>query len=183
MARGRKYRRYSRRVSSGRGGAKIWIAIVAVLAFLALCLVISVMVGIALGKRAEDDGKMQLDLGTKEYYSGDKKIVSVNAYIYNGDFDVSRIWLGEKDFSLCLRDGEGRSAYSLLPGVSLEGYGVGENDLAEHVEYIKEYGGRVCAYMWWICTRTRIRRWQSCIGHMTWRWQNMPRNAVPMSWF
>jgi hypothetical protein len=148
MAKGARYKKYSRRASSlSRAGSRTALIILAVVAFLALCLIVSVAIGIALGKRTEKLPQREgLDLTFREYYSGDRQIKAVNAYLYDMEYDVSNIWRDLPDFSFCLRRSDGGMGFD--PELGFLPAGSGGDKLSEHVEYIKEYGGYVCGYMY-----------------------------------
>lgn len=148
MAKGARYKKYSRRTTShSRSNAHVVPIILAIVTFLALCLIISVAIGIALGKRAEKlPQKEGLDFSIENYYSGDRQIKAADAYIYNMDYNISNIWRGLTDFSFCLCESDGSMRFD--PDLGFLPAGSGGDKLSEHTEYIKEYGGYIYGYMY-----------------------------------
>ena len=150
MAKGARYKKYSRRAATKtRAVSRALPFILAAVAFVVLSLVISVALGLALGKRAEKAAVAEkTDITFKEYYSGDRRVKAVDAYLYDMEYDISNIWRGLPDFSFCLREADGAIHYDPQLGF-LPSDGISGGDaLTEHTEYIKEYGGYVCGYMY-----------------------------------
>lgn len=150
MAKGAKYKKYSRRASSRtHSGSKMMPILLAVIAFLALCFIVSVAIGIALGKRAKNVAPdTSLDIAFKEYYSGNRQIKAVDAYLYDMEYDISNIWRGLTDFSFCLREKDGSIGFDPELGFLPSNVAAEADKLSEHTEYIKEYGGYICGYMY-----------------------------------
>ena len=149
MARGIRFKKYSRRTSRARNSSRVWLAVLIVAVFLVLCLLISVIIGLVLGKKAESQAqKPKLDVAVDTYYSGERQVKRVDAFIYDWDFNISNIWRDEIDFSVCLQESDGSLAYDPGLGITLDGIAFGEKSLAEHVGYIKDYGGHVSAYLY-----------------------------------
>ena len=149
MARGIRFKKYSRRTSRARNSSRVWLAVLIVAVFLVLCLLISVVIGLVLGKKAESQAqKPKLDVAVDTYYSGERQVKRVDAIIYDWDFNISNIWRDEIDFSVCLQESDGSLAYDPGLGITLDGIAFGEKSLAEHVGYIKDYGGHVSAYLY-----------------------------------
>jgi hypothetical protein len=152
MARGVRTGRYSRR-SLYSGGRARWILIaIAAAVFVLLSLVISVVVGISLGKRAEKYPSLpKYDLSVEEYYSSDKKVGAVDAYAFSPTANVnSYIVKGITDFSLYLRTSDGELAFSSKVAEKLGGIQAedGKYDLGAIADKIHVSGGRVCAYFY-----------------------------------
>ncbi len=153
MAGRKRARKYSRRASRMRRSSKKWVIPVAIAVFLALCFVVSVVIGLALGKRAEEyQPAPKYDLAVKDYYSGDKKVKTVDARDYKWGFGTSRyISDGITDFSVCLRDADGFITYDSQVEVSFGEISEGSRRLSDEVKAIHDVGGYVCGY---ICVRS-----------------------------
>lgn len=151
MARVRRRNRYSRRTVLNRDRSRVWIYIVALAAFVMLCLMISVGIGILLAERAErHENTPKYDFASKPYYSGDKIVKPVNAqpYIF-GDYAGLLTGVGITDFSVCLRASDGSLTYNTEYDVDLgEPTQEGVSALSKYTAYIHENGGRVCAYFY-----------------------------------
>lgn len=152
MARGMRIGRYSRRLSYVGGRSRVMLIVIAAVVFVLLSLVISIVVGIALGKRAEKfDSMPEYDLSVEEYYSGDKKVGAVDAYVFSADANVnSYIVKGITDFSVCLRSGDGELAFASKVTVGdVADQTDGEKPaLVKTVDKIHASKGRVCAYFY-----------------------------------
>jgi hypothetical protein len=148
MAKGAKFKKYARRTPHAKVSSRAWIVVTAVIAFLILSFVISVAVGIALGKKAENIEKSKLDIAVSTYYSGDRRVLAVDTGIYRMDYDSSALRRGKVGLSLCLQDDIGGIGYRVELGFTPDGISFGEDLLYDHVEYIKKRDGYVCAYMY-----------------------------------
>ena len=128
------------------------VTVIAAVAFVLLCLIISVAVGISLKGRTEKYAlQPKYDLAVEEYYSGNKKVDAVDAYAFSAGGNVSSyVTKGITDFSLCLRNADGELQF--LSSVTADGNQAvangGEKALGSTVERIHAYGGRVCAYFY-----------------------------------
>lgn len=149
MARGVRTSKYSRRTSSGGKRSRAVIVIATVAAFLVLCFVVSVAVGLSLGKQADEYASShRYDLEVEEYYSGNKRVKAVDAYVFYADSSIkSYILNGVTDFSVALRGSEGELNFSssIIPAEEGE---VQRPDLRELVDSIHSQGGYVCAYFY-----------------------------------
>lgn len=151
MARSRRRSRYARRTVLSRDRSRVWIYIVATAAFVALCLMISVGVGLLLGeKAAEHENAPKYDLGSEIYYSGDKTVKPVNARPYEfGDYAGLLTGIGITDFSVCLRAADGSLTYDSEYNIDFgKETAQGISPLSKYTEYIHENGGYVCAYFY-----------------------------------
>ncbi len=152
MGRRTRLRRYSRRTTSDGRASRVAIIVVAVVAFLALSLVVSVAAGLALGNLAEEheNAAPKLDIEVKDYYSGSKKVKTVNAHEYSWGFGTGYYMsIGITDFSVCLRDPDGFITYRSEVDVSFgESAGMGSRSLSDEVGVIHKGGGYVCAYFY-----------------------------------
>lgn len=153
MTRRARLSKYSRRTSSGgRRGGKVWLIILAVIAFLLLSVTVSVAVGIALGNRAEeyDDSLPPLDISVKDRYSGNKSVPTVDAQSFELKDDASYyLSIGIKTLSVCLRDEDGFIYYRSEVDVSFgENNKTGSRDLGAWVENVHGGGGYVCSYFY-----------------------------------
>lgn len=153
MGRRARISRYSRRKAISGRASRIWIIIVATSVFLLLSLVVSIAIGLALGKAAEDyenDSEKPYDIAVKDYYSGDKKVKAVNAHEYSWGYGTGYYHsIGINDFSVCLRDSDGFVTYHTEVDVIFgEGVGMGSRKLSDEVAEIRRDGGYVCAYFY-----------------------------------
>lgn len=149
MAKGGRFKKYARRTSRANNNSRVWLILLVIAVFIVLCFVISVIIGLALGKKAEEQAnKPKLDASVDTYYSGSRLVKQADAQVYGWDFDISGVWSGKTDFSVCLQDSDGNIAYDPQLGVKFDNIAFGEESLAEHVGYIKDYGGYVCAYLY-----------------------------------
>lgn len=147
----KRIKKYSRRASRGRRSSKRWVAVVlAAVAFIALCFVISVVIGLALGRRADEyqpDPKYDFDY--KEYYSGNKKVKIVDAHEYQWGFGTSHyLSQGISDFSVCLRDSDGFITYDSQVDVSFGEVSEGSRKLSDAVDAVHNVDGYVCGYIY-----------------------------------
>ncbi|MBQ8409558.1 MAG: hypothetical protein IJY39_11925 [Clostridia bacterium] len=151
MAKGVKMSKYARRTSLNKRDTRLRPVILAVLVFLLLCFVVSVAVGLSLGRRAKEiEGNRTFDLSIESYHSGSKEVKAVDAYVYNFGADArTYIMRGVTDLSVCLRGTDGNLAYVSDVGV-LNGFCTISEDasLSEQIEYIHSCGGYVCAYFY-----------------------------------
>ena len=151
MARVRRRSRYSRRTVLNRDRSRAWIYVIAVAAFVVLCLIVSVGVGLLLAKQAEKhENAPKYDFDPKPYYSGDKMVKPVNArpYLF-GDYAGLLTGIGITDFSVCLRAPDGSLTYDTEYDVNFgEGAEEGVSALSKYTTYIHENGGRVCSYFY-----------------------------------
>lgn len=153
MGRRARMSRYSRRKAMSGRSSRVWIIIVAVIAFLLLSVVVSVALGLALGKAAENyenNSVVKYDIGVEDYYSGDKRVKAVNAHEYSWGYGTSYYnSIGINDFSVCLRDSDGFITYHSAVDVTVgEGAGMGSRNLSDEVSGIHGNGGYVCAYFY-----------------------------------
>lgn len=147
MTRRRRRSKYSRRTLLNRDRSRVWVYIMAIAAFVALCLMISVGVGLLLGKKAGEHSP-RYDFNSKTYYSGDKLVKPVDAHPYTfGDYAGLLTGVGITDFSVCLRSSDGAITYDTEYDVSFgEEIAEGVSPLSKYTTYIHESGGYVCAY-------------------------------------
>ena len=153
MTRRARLSKYSRRTSSGgRRGGRVWLIILAIVAFLLLSVTVSVAVGLALGERAQEyeDSLPPLDISVNDHYSGNKTVKRVDAQNFDLGYDASYyVSIGMEELSICLRDRDGFITYHSSVDVSFgNGGGMGSRDLSLEVGKIKEVGGYVCAYIY-----------------------------------
>ncbi len=152
MGRRVRLRRYSRRTSSQGRASRIALIVVAIVAFLVLSIVVSVAAGLALGNLAEghDASAPTLDIGLEDYYSGSKKVKTVNAHEYSWGLGTSYYMsIGITDFSVCLRDSDGFITYRSEVDVALgEAAGMGSRTLSDEVGAIHRNGGYICSYFY-----------------------------------
>ena len=148
--RGFRKNRYSRRnLISVRRSQKSTI-IIAIVAFVLLCLIISVVIGLILGKKADKiDTKPRYDFSDEDYISNNKTVKSVDAFAYSFGADLSGyLNRGISDFSLCLRNEAGKVMYKSRLAEEFSINSFAEEELDEYVSKIHEYEGYVCAYFY-----------------------------------
>ncbi len=150
MSRFRRSVRYTRRRKYDNGSSSKIVAVFAVIAVVLLCLIVSVVIGVALGKRAEQyrsESKYSFDY--EPYESGDKTVRAVDAFYYALGSDArGYIKNGEGDLSFCLRNTSGE--LSFVSQTALEA-GIAQNEaslsLGEEIGYVHKLGGYACAYI------------------------------------
>ncbi|MBP3375764.1 MAG: hypothetical protein J6L83_03270 [Clostridia bacterium] len=143
-----RIKKYSRRRSASpykRSAAPI---VISVIAFLILSFVVSIAIGVALGKRAEkEDGGKRLDLGVEEYDSNGKKVSPVEAYHFptaSSPYDYVRQEI--YDLSVCVSNKEGKLNYYLEAAEKMPLRENGEKSFAALCTDAQDAGARVCAY-------------------------------------
>ena len=146
-----KMSKYARRTSLNARNTRVLPIIALIAVFLVLCFVISLVIGLILGGRAEKvKEKTRFDFLAEPYYSGDKIVRTVDAYAYSLGADVSPyVSRGVTDLSVCLRRADGSLNYTSSIGL-LNGFCPVAEDrsLIEELDYVHERGGRVCAYFY-----------------------------------
>ncbi len=147
MAKLKRSKRAFRRAAAPRAG----MLFVAVPVFLLLCLLLSVAIGLVLGRRAEEGySAKHFDLSMEPYRAGNKTVPLVDAYLFPAEADPYRYTSrGITDLSFCLRDGDGELPYPIELSAEKEGEGdtePTEDTLAALVSSIHNAGGRACAY-------------------------------------
>lgn len=149
MSRFRRSVRYTRRRKFDNSSSKI-VAIFAVIAVVLVCLILSVVIGIALGKKAEQyksGRKYRFDY--EPYSSGEKTVKAVDAFYYVLGADArGYVRSGEGDLSFCLRDAKGVLSFDSATAANV---GIAQNELGLHlteeIEYLHKLGGYACAYI------------------------------------
>lgn len=144
--------RYTRRTEGTIRRSEKMTVIMIIAAAIVLFAIISVIIGIALGDKADKypTDKPKYEFSFEPYRSGEKTVKSVDAYAYTLGTDArGYINNGVGDLSFCLRDLEGRLAYNSLVTASL-GIAQEENgyDLVEEMVYVHSLGGYACAYIY-----------------------------------
>ena len=150
MAGRKRAKKYSRRASRMRRSSKKWVIPMAIVAFLALCFTVSVIIGLALGRRAEEyQPAPSYDLEVKDYYSGDKRVKTVDAHSYKWGFGTGQYFSdGITDLSVCLRDSDGYITYDSEVNVSFGEESEGSRRLSDEVRAIHDEGGYICGYIY-----------------------------------
>ena len=142
--------RYERRKDGSARTSRAVTAVIIVVIFLVLCAIVSVVIGIALGKRADQvDIKSKYSFSFEPYKSGDKTVRAVDAFYYRLGTDAKGyISDGKGDLSLALRHVEGDLTFK---SSTAEAAGIAQNEISlslkEEVEYIHSLGGYICAYI------------------------------------
>ena len=146
-----RIRKYSRRTKSQYRKSYAPI-VLSVIAFLLLSVIISVFIGISLGKRAEESGEPEkrFDFDHVEYKSGDKTVTGVEAYNFSKGSDAaSYVAQDIQDLSVCIRHENGDIDYY---------FDVAEQYRFDNMDSTHSFlslcraahdaGGRVCAYLY-----------------------------------
>ncbi len=144
---GVKYKK--RKKAKGRSSRKIISVLVAILV-LVICFAIAVIVGLVLGKKADQyASKSKYDFNYEPYQSGDKTVKAVDALDYTlGESARGYIKNGEGYLSFCLKNAAGE--LSFISSTAAEA-GIAQNEssisLADEMAYIHGLGGYACAYI------------------------------------
>ncbi len=141
--------------------SRLWVKLAAVAAFLLLCFILSVAVGLILGEQAESyqEPSVRFDFSEALYNADGKEVPTVDAYLFRMGADpASYIKGGITDLSLCLQDSRGVLSYPTSvrlelwaeteSGESAETEETAESLLAETVRRIKAAGARTCGYFY-----------------------------------
>ena len=145
-----RIRKYSRRTRSVTGKSRAGLIVFLIIAFLLLSAVISVAVGIALGKRADAvRPEEKYDLSIPDYTSDGKTVTSVEAYHFPvganpGDYAYQGIY----DLSVLVRHKDGRLAYAFDTGERFPIDEMGDVSFSSLCSSAKDAGVRVCAYLY-----------------------------------
>ncbi len=146
----RRMKRYSRRMNSHASKSRAPMILAAV-AFLLLSAVISVLIGISLGKRVQEpeDGT-RFDFERDDYISNGKTVSGAEAYYFAKTSDAaSYIMQKIYDLSVCLRHEDGSLDYYFKTAEKL-GFDAMHDPrrLDTLCASAHASGGRVCAYMY-----------------------------------
>ncbi len=146
----RRIKKFSRRTHSQYKKSHAPI-ILSIAAFLLLSVIISVAVGISLGKRAENTSdKPRFEFDKAEYISNGKKITAREAYNFPyGAGAADYVAQDIKDFSVCIRHKDGSLDYYFETGNDAPLFSMNtEIKFSDLCESAYRAGGRVCAYMY-----------------------------------
>ncbi len=146
----RRIKKYSRRRSSSpykRSAAPI---IITVIAFILLSVVISTVIGIALGRRAEKvDTDKRFDFERVDYDSNGKNVSAVEAYHFPyGAKPYDYVYQDITDLSVCVAHKDGKLDYSFEIAKNMPVRENGESSFASLCDEAEDAGARVCAYMY-----------------------------------
>lgn len=149
MKRAGRMNRYSKRTSLSIHNSRVTVTVIAISAFVLLCVAASIAVGLLLGSKADSyDPSPKFDLPAVDYQSGNKTVQAVDAYAYDLGTNVKPyITRGITDLSTCLRHADGSLSYPSRIGAD-EALEEGKNLLSDCVEQIHDAGGRVCGYFY-----------------------------------
>ncbi len=145
-----RIKKYSRRTYSQYKKSRAPI-VLSVIAFLLLSVIISVLVGISLGKRAEGSlDNTKFDFAREEYDSNGKKVGAVEAYNFpKGASAANYAAQHIDDLSVCIRHRDGSIDYHFE---TADKYGTDEMDswmsFSSLCNDAHKYGVRVCAYIY-----------------------------------
>lgn len=148
-----RFKRFSRRAAGNANTTRTWAIVLSVAAFLILCLVISVVVGLLLGGRADRYAEEQKPPAVYEKYSyddGEKTVRSVEAYHFVMGADADNYAAQDiADFSFALRHADGSFDYATEIGDTL-GIDAAKSDITldQRVDEIHNAGGYACGYFY-----------------------------------
>lgn len=149
MARHR-IKKYSRRRSSSPYKRSIAPIIISVIAFVLLSLVVSVIIGIALGRRAEKtDTDKRFDFERVDYDSNGKTVSAVEAYNFPyGASPYDYVDQEIYDLSVCVAHKDGTLDYSFDIAEKIPVSINGESSFESLCASAQDAGARVCAYLY-----------------------------------
>ena len=145
-----RIKKYSRRTSSAVHKSRAGTVVFLVIAFLLLSVIISVAIGISLGRRADaPDVDKYYELSMPEYDSNGKKVTAVEAYHFPteaspADYVYQEIY----DLSVAVRHQDGSLAYHFDAGEKCPIDEMGERSFKALCSDAKDAGARVCAYFY-----------------------------------
>ena len=147
----RRMKTYARRQRVAGKRSRKPAVILCVVIFLVLCIAVSVVIGVSLGKKADEvNGRPKFEFEKIEYQSGAKSVMSIEGYHFAKGASASDYYAqGIEHFSLCLRHEDGTLDYSSDVAETL-GFDVTDryDELEATVERIKSEGGRACGYFY-----------------------------------
>ena len=147
----RRMKRYSRRTRAAGKTSRVPVVVLCVVIFLILSVSISVVIGILLGKRADEvSSRPKFEFEKVQYQSGGKTVSSIEGYHFAKGASAADYYAqGIRDFSFCLRYSDGTLAYSSTVAESLM-IDATDSDasLTRAVSRIKDEGGRACGYFY-----------------------------------
>ena len=139
-----------RKKAKGRSSRKIASVFVAILVVV-ICFAVAVIVGLVLGKKADQyANESKYDFNYEPYQSGDKTVKAVDALDYTlGESARGYIKNGEGYLSFPLRSSQGELSFSSSV-VSEAGIGQNTSDISleEEMSYVHGLGGYACAYIY-----------------------------------
>lgn len=146
----RKIKKYARRRSSSPYKKSKAPAVVAVLAFLILSFVISVGIGLILGRKAENiKTGDKLDFEVTDYDSDGKKVSPVEAYHFPlGASPYDYVSQTINDLSVCVSHRDGTVDYSLDIADKYNSDKSGSHSFESLCSNASKAGARVCAYVY-----------------------------------
>jgi hypothetical protein len=147
----RRMKTYARRQRVAGKRSRKPAVILCVVIFLVLCVAISVVIGVLLGKKADEvRERPKFEFEKIQYESGAKSVMSIEGYHFAKGASASDYYAqGIEHFSLCLRHDDGTLDYSSEIAEAL-GFDVTDryDDLSATVRKIKSEGGRACGYFY-----------------------------------
>ncbi len=149
MARSRM-KKYSRRTSNAGRRSNVPLAVLCVVIFLVLCFAIAVVIGVLLGKKADDiPNRIKYDFPKVEYQSGGKTVKSIEGYHFAKGASAADYYAqGIYDFSFCLRHADGSLDHLSVLAAETGFDEQGAESLAGVVNSIHTEGGRACGYFY-----------------------------------
>lgn len=147
----RRAKRYGRRTRVAGKRSRTPVVVLCVAIFLVLCVAVSVVIGVLLGKRADElSARPKFEFEKVEYQSGGKNVSSIEGYYFEKGASTSDYYAqGIRDFSLCLRHEDGALDHSSVIAQTL-GFDASDEQYSvpRTVGRIHTEGGRACGYFY-----------------------------------
>lgn len=145
-----RIKKYSRRRVQSPYKRSVAPIIISVIAFLVLCLVVSVVIGVLLGRRADGiETEKKFDFERVDYNSNGKTVSAVEAYNFpKGASPHDYVRQGISDLSVCVSHKDGSLAYSFEVAEKMPVRANGEGSFKTLCASSKDAGARVCAYLY-----------------------------------
>ena len=149
MARHR-IKKYSRRRARSPYKNSAAPIVISVIAFVLLSLIVSVAIGIALGRRGEQaDTDKRFDFDRVDYDSNGKKVSAVEAYHFPlGASPADYVYQEITDLSVCVSHKDGTLDYAFDIADNIPVVTNGERAFDELCSAAGDEGARVCAYLY-----------------------------------
>lgn len=147
----RRMKTYAKRSRVAGKSSRKPAAILCVVIFLVLCVSVSVIIGVLLGRKADEvNARPKFEFEKIKYQSGAKSVMSIEGYHFAKGASASDYYAqGIEHFSFCLRHDDGTLDYSSEVAETL-GFDVTDryDDLELVVKSIKSAKGRACGYFY-----------------------------------
>ena len=147
----RRMKRYARRTTRAGKSSRMPVVLLCVVIFLILSVSVSVVIGILLGRKANEvEQRPKFEFSKTEYESGGKSVRSVEAYYFAKGASAADYYVqGIRDFSFCLRHEDGSLDHASVIASTL-GFDITDEEYSvpRTVSRIHAEGGRACGYFY-----------------------------------